>query len=239
MERNVTEDIQANSVSISGELTQTGVKASIMSRAVSAWDRLWGAKADKRRAPIDADIAETTALSAARVKMIDALGDMGVDRLKNDPEFAAGAMENFLPSLLRRQENKDAVLELAAEDLKQNPGTEQEAQAGPEKLNEAFLNRFERYAEDATDDEVRERWAKVLASEIRQPGTFSGKVLRVIDELEPSILSDNLGATTGDLALKISAAMPQSEIRQYLLQPSAKDWVQITSILPKQPPNGT
>ncbi|PBC22063.1 MULTISPECIES: DUF2806 domain-containing protein [unclassified Mesorhizobium] len=182
----MAEDSQINNVSVSGELTETGIKASIMSRAVSAWDRLWGAKADKKRAPIDADIAETSALSEARVKMIQALGELGVDRLRSDPEFATRAMENFLPSLLRRQENKDAVLELAVEDLRQNPGSEQESQAGPAELNDAFLNRFERYAEDATDEQIRERWAKVLASEVRKPGTFSSKVLRVVDELDPS-----------------------------------------------------
>ncbi|RWP32520.1 DUF2806 domain-containing protein [Mesorhizobium sp.] len=186
----MSEKNEVDTVSVSGELTETGVKASIKSRAVSAWDRLFGAKADKRRAPIDAEVAETTAISAARVKMIEALGELGVDRLKSDPEFAARAMENFIPSLLRKQGNKDAVLELAAEDLRQNPGTEEEAASGPDKLDDAFLNRFERYAEDATDDEIRERWAKVLATEIRKPGTFSGKVLRVIDELDQSVAQE-------------------------------------------------
>lgn len=177
---------EQDEISVSGELTETGIKAAIKSRAVSAWDRFFGSKADKQRAPIEAEIAETNAISAARVKMIEALGELGVDRLKSDPEFAARAVETFIPSLLRRQENKDAVLELALEDLRQNPGTEQEASEGPPQLDDGFLNRFERYAEDATDEQIRERWAKVLASEIRKPGTFSGKVLRVVDELDAS-----------------------------------------------------
>jgi hypothetical protein len=171
-------------ISVSAELTESGVKASILSRAMSAWDRYWGAKADQRRAPLDAEIAEGNAVSSARVKIIEALGDLGVERLKSDPNFAARAIDNFLPSLLRKQENRDAVLDLAAEDLRQNPGSEEEASTGPEKLSDNFLNRFERFAEDATADEVRERWAKVLASEIRRPGTFSAKVMRVIDELD-------------------------------------------------------
>lgn len=186
----MTKKSEVDSVSVSGELTSTGVKASIKSRVVSAWDRLFGAKADRKRAPIDAEVAETAAMSTARVKMIEALGELGVERLRNDPEFASRAMENFIPSLLRKQENKDAVLELAAEELRQNPGTEEQAAAGPEKLDEAFLNRFERYAEDASDDEVRERWAKVLATEIRKPGSFSGKVLRIVDELDHSVAQE-------------------------------------------------
>src|SRR5690606_30800096 len=34
--------------------------------------------------------------------------------------------------------------------------------------------------------ELRERWGRVLASEVRHPGTFSPKVLRVVDELSAS-----------------------------------------------------
>jgi hypothetical protein len=171
-------------ISIGGGLTTTGIKASVKSRGLSAWDRLWGAKADKRRVPIDADIAEASALSNARVKMINALGDMAIDRLKTDPEFAARAVDTFIPQALRRQDNKDGILEFAIEDLRQNPGTEEDAASGPDHLSETFLNRFERYAEDASEEEVREKWGKVLASEIRKPGTFSPKVMRVVDELD-------------------------------------------------------
>lgn len=76
------------------------------------------------------------------------------------------------------------MLELALEDLRQNPPSEQQATAGDDKLDDAFLNRFERYAEDASEEVLRAKWAKVLASEIRKPGTFSTKVLRTVDELD-------------------------------------------------------
>ncbi|PLP60440.1 hypothetical protein CYK37_04700 [Mesorhizobium loti] len=171
-------------ISVSTELTETGIKASIKSRALSAWDRYWGSRADKRRSPIDAEIAEINAIANARVKIIDVLGDLGVDKLKHDPSFANRAVDAFLPSLLRRQQNKDAILDIALEDLRHNPGTDGQANEGPQKLDDGFLDRFERYAEDATDEQVRERWAKVLTSEIRKPGTFSIKVLRVIDEMD-------------------------------------------------------
>lgn len=177
---------QSDEISASAELTPTGFKAKLKSRAASAIDRFWGSKVDRKSVPIEADNAEIKAMSNARVKIIDALGDLGVERLKNDPEFAARAVDNFLPSLLRRQENKDAVLELALEDLRQNPSTDEQDASGAEALDDSFLDRFERYAEDASTEALRAKWGKVLAAEVRQPGTFSAKVLRVVDELEPS-----------------------------------------------------
>jgi len=172
-------------IGISGELTPTSFSAKIKSRAASAIDRLWGSKAAKKAAPIEAETAEIKAVSEARVKFINAVADLGLERLKSDPDFAARAMENVIPTLIRRQENKDVVVEKALDDLRQTPPDERQA-TGPDKLDDAFINRFERYAEDATSDELRERWGRVLASEIRKPGTFSGKVLRLVDELDAS-----------------------------------------------------
>jgi hypothetical protein len=48
------------------------------------------------------------------------------------------------------------------------------------------MNRFERFAEDASTDELRQRWGRVLSAEIRKPGTFSPKVLRIVDEIDQS-----------------------------------------------------
>lgn len=128
--------------------------------------------------------AEAKAISHARVKLITALGDLGVERLRSDPELAARAVENLLPSLVRRQENKDAVLEAALEDLRQSPPNEQDTASGNEKIEGAFLNRFERYAEEASTDELRARWGRVLATEVRRPGSVSNRVLRIVDEMD-------------------------------------------------------
>ena len=97
--------------------------------------------------------------------------------MKTDPEFANRAIDNYLRSLTARQENKDGVVRHAIEDLQRG----QPAAEGNPELDPSFLNKFERHAEDATTEE---KWGRVLAGEIRQPGTFSSKVLRVVDELD-------------------------------------------------------
>lgn len=180
------EDHLDKETSVSAELTPTGVKASARSRAVAAFDRLVGNVFERWNVPMESKTAEARAVSASRLKVIETVTKIGIDRLKGDPEAASRALENHFGKVFERQDNKDAVVAAAVEDLSQQPPTDAEASSGPEVLQDPFMNRFERYAEDATTDDLREKWGRVLASEIRKPGTFSAKVMRVIDELDPA-----------------------------------------------------
>lgn len=178
------EDHLDKETSISGEITPTGVKASAKSRFVAAVDRLGGNLVELLNAPIEAKTAEKRAVTDGRVRAIEAVTSLALERLKTDPEFAERAMRAHLGSVLSKQENKDAVIEKTVEDLRRLPPTDQEAVSGADKLDDTFVTRFERYAEEATTEDLREKWGRVLAAEIRRPDTFSGKVLRVIDELD-------------------------------------------------------
>ncbi|WP_164517658.1 DUF2806 domain-containing protein [Rhizobium sp. CIAT894] len=108
----------------------------------------------------------------------------GIEHLKSDPQFAARAFETHFGTVARKQINRDEVLGYAVEDLKISPPTEIEAAAGPEELNQPFMDRLGSYAGEASTEELRQRWGRVLAEEVRNPGTFSNKVLRVVDEID-------------------------------------------------------
>ncbi|ASG23021.1 hypothetical protein Y958_19320 [Nitrospirillum viridazoti CBAmc] len=76
------------------------------------------------------------------------------------------------------------LVEASLDDLKRLPPTAEEALEGGESLSSAFLDRIERYAEDSTEDQIREKWGRILAQEIRKPGTFAAKELRILDEID-------------------------------------------------------
>ncbi|MER8768959.1 DUF2806 domain-containing protein [Mesorhizobium sp. M0092] len=173
--------------SVSGELTPTSIKASAKSRFVAAVDRFGGNLFELMNAPIEAKVSERRAIADSRVLAIEAVTALGLDRLKTDPDFAERAIRNHLDSVFARQENKDAVLTKTIDDLRAKPPTDVEANSGADSLDESFVRRFDRFAEAATTEELREKWGRVLAQEIRTPSTFSAKVLRVVDELEPTI----------------------------------------------------
>lgn len=172
--------------SISAELTEAGVKASAKSRIVAAFDRLGGNLFELINVPIEARNTEKRAKMEARVEAIKALTSAGVEKLKSNPEFAERALAAHYGSIFEKQDNKDGVLHAALNDLRRQPPNEEQATTGPQAIGEEFMGKFERYAEEATSDELREKWGRVLAGEIRKPGTFSGKVQRVIDELDGS-----------------------------------------------------
>jgi len=176
-----------NELSVSADLTPTGIKARAKSRALSAFDRLLGAGFERLSIHLEMKNAEERALGLARQKFIAALNEKKLGLLETDANFLAEALENDARSSVRRQVNKDAVAVAAIQDLRDQPPDEEATNSGPDTLSPDFLNRFERYAEDATDDQLRLKWGRILASEIRMPGTFSSKVMRVADELDVSI----------------------------------------------------
>lgn len=180
----MSDDHLSNEISVSAELTPTGVSAKAKSRIFSALDRVIGGAIDRFTPKLEGPAALARSQNAREVRLNDALTDKMVEMIHADPAIAERALEQHLSSIGRRQENKEAVVTLALEDLSHNPPTDEQSESGPEQLDEDFLGRFERFAEDATSSQLRERWGRVLAAEVRQPGTFSAKVMRVVDELD-------------------------------------------------------
>jgi hypothetical protein len=169
---------------ISGELsvTESGGKVKVKSRFIAAVDRLGGNLIDAASVPIEKWTITRRAKNEGERQLIEAAAKYGVDRMGIDQEFATRALENHFGKAFRSQENKDAVLTEALTDLRDNPGTGSDE--GPSQPDPVFLDRFETYASEASSEELRSRWGRVLAAEIRKPGTFSNKVLRVVDELD-------------------------------------------------------
>lgn len=73
---------------------------------------------------------------------------------------------------LRQQKNLDQVALAALSDLNQSP-----PQPEAPEVSDDFLNRFERLAGDASSEEMQALFARILAGEIRRPGTFSLQAL--------------------------------------------------------------
>jgi len=169
--------------SASVEFTPAGFKVNAKSRAIAAFDRLLGNAADFVNIPIERrNVEERSKMEASRM-LVEAIRDHALSRLKTDPEFADRVSRSFLESLIRRQENKDGVVRHAIEELRRDPQAEEPG----EILAPLFIDKLERLAEDATTEQLREKWGRVLAAEIRKPGTFSPKVLRVLDELDSDV----------------------------------------------------
>jgi hypothetical protein len=90
----------------------------------------------------------------------------------NDTDIVARAAHNLLAKEYRRQKNKEDIARRTLELLEDAPNNQQ-ANEKHEYVDDDWLNIFERYAEDASSERMKERWARILAGQIRQPKSFS------------------------------------------------------------------
>jgi hypothetical protein len=171
-------------MSVSVDLTETGITAKAKSRFVAAVDWLGGNLLELANAPLERRVAKQRAISAGEVKLVEAVTEFGIEKLQHDAEFARRAVGRYFDRVFQKQVNKDQVLFEALEDLRHDPPSEAASTAGKTELEEEFLNRFEQYAEGASTEQLRQKWGRVLSAEIRAPGTFSVKVLRTVDEID-------------------------------------------------------
>nr|WP_245228777.1 DUF2806 domain-containing protein [Pontixanthobacter sp. CEM42] len=96
-------------------------------------------------------------------------------------------MQAWLPSALRKQVNKEKIVEAAVEELEsshESNGNSDHGQAAAHEVEHDWLNMFERFAEDSSSEQFQRLWGSVLASEIRNPKSFSKRTLRFISELD-------------------------------------------------------
>lgn len=174
-------------VSISAQLSENGITASAKSRLLSALDWAGGSYIAAKFRSKASKTVEDAAVAKGRLAIIDTAAQMAIEKMKTDSDVADAVIKAHFGTMFVREENKSAAFECAVEDLENAPPTAEQSNSGPDRLSDEMLNRWGRYAEDASSDELRQRWGRVLAAEVRRPGTFSAKVLRVVDEMDISI----------------------------------------------------
>ncbi|MCA2408404.1 DUF2806 domain-containing protein [Rhizobium leguminosarum] len=160
-----------------------GFSAKFQSRLLSAVDRLLGRKVDQVDLDGERKLALHQALTNSQLTLVSAATKALEEEIRNNPELAK-RMLSVVGRAEKQINNIEASLVLAIEDLQNHSPVKSEPADAPEALDAELLNRWEQYASGATSEVVREKWGRVLSSEIRDPGTFSLKILRIIDELD-------------------------------------------------------
>jgi hypothetical protein len=139
---------------------------------------LVGKVAEWPAALIDGKIQVAKAEAAGSVRIIEALSMAAATRAGNDPELVERAIDHFTSKLLRGQENREAVVRGALDELKNDPPT-----ASNGVIDDDWLDIFSRYAERRSDPEMRAYLGRVLAGEIRRPKSFSPATIEVLAKL--------------------------------------------------------
>lgn len=101
--------------------------------------------------------------------------------MENDAQVAR-AMHNLFLETLDREYAKECVVLYGLREAADAPGAPVEDNGN--KTSETWFQRFWKYAGDIREEEIYQVWGKVLAGEIRKPGTFSLKTLDILYNLD-------------------------------------------------------
>ena len=142
----------------------------------------WRAKreieADKIRAESHAEVMEILAVGEARAE----LAGQAVRELAEDPQGLAALIENEIDrrveSHFQKRVNNLAQIVARAERALP-PG-----QVPDVEPDMAWTSSFSEAAQDISDEDMQEMWARVLAGEVEKPGSTSLKALAVLRELD-------------------------------------------------------
>lgn len=134
------------------------------------------------------------------VKLANALSDSAIRLIgdSTDAKLVKRAASRLLESEIRRQANIESITAKAVTHL---PET-----VSPDPVNPDWVTRFLNAAQDASDEQLQEVWARLLASEIKQPGSISRRTLSVVNDLSPN--DAKLFAKIAPLAWRRSDGVP-------------------------------
>lgn len=173
-------------LSVETALTESGLKGSVRSRFAVALDRLAGNLVDIPSVWLEAYKRRIEARAAVEEALIFREGEAAEEKMASISEVGDRVLDRFLAKEERRQTNQQAIAREALEELKALPPPP-EAEQDNVELNDDWLNMFSAHAENASSERLRKTWGRVLAGEIRKPGSFSLSTLRFISEVDQQI----------------------------------------------------
>lgn len=132
---------------------------------------------------------ERRAETEARIKLIDTAAAQIAHQMKTDPEYARLAVQKFGRRILREQVNLDMISQEAAIQLRDGGSSldESEQDELETSISDDWLNAFEAEARLKSTKEMQVYFGKVLAGEIRKPGSFSTRTVKILAGLDQEI----------------------------------------------------
>lgn len=130
----------------------------------------------KRQADADIYAAERKAESIRNHPdmVIEYTEDGQLVRAKTTEELSRRAVFRESRDAIRQQENMERVIEIASYEI------EQVAESSDEPVDDDWIVRFFDIAKDISNEDMQRIWAKILASEVTTPRSFSLRTLETL-----------------------------------------------------------
>ena len=151
-----------------------------------AFGRLGSAALDIPTAYLEGKAAEIRANNDATIMLLDEAAAQIAGGMDVNADYSTAASRKFAGKVIREQLNLDKTISFAADEMRIShvhscKGKREDPQ---EPIDEDWLNTFETEARQKSTEEFQFLFGKVLAGEIRQPGTFSIKTIRILGSID-------------------------------------------------------
>ena len=160
----------------------TGIPEPIRKNFFKAFSQLCTAAVDVPVAWLEGKADEIRANTSARIQIIKSSGNIISDNLDIPPEYIAKASSKYASKIIKEQMNLDSITINAAKELKSS--VEVDDNSSSDEISEDWLNEFENIARLKYSEEMKIVFGKILSGEIRRPGTFSIRTVKVIAQLD-------------------------------------------------------
>ncbi len=178
---------------VTDPISDTAIPAPIRRNMFKAVDRLCSALIDVPVGALERRSAEKRAESEARIKIEEEVTAQIIQQIEVDPEFPRRASNTFAKRILREQSNLEKIMGFAMDIFKgkkYNNSANQEVDDESEKtISDDWLNTFENEACQKSSQEMQERFARILIGEIKIPGTFSIRAIKLLGEIDSETAS--------------------------------------------------
>ena len=169
-----------------------GIPAPVRRNLFKALGQLTSAAIDFPVAFLTGKADEQRAETAARIKLINRTAEHIARQMQIDPEYARVAVQKFGHRVLREQVNLDMIGQKAAKEIRD--ASDSINQSVPEEsgntINDDWLNVFETEARLKSTEEMQVYFSKVLAGEIRKPGTYSTRTVKILASLDQGVANE-------------------------------------------------
>ena len=173
------------------ETAVPGIPAPVQRNFLRAFGQLCSAAIDYPVAYLAGKADEKRAEAAARIKLINTSAAQIAEQMQTDPEYARVAVQKFGARVLREQVNLDLISQRAASELQVGAdNVEQSARDNADDIiDDDWLNAFQAEARQKSTEEMQVFFGRLLAGEIRQPGSFSTRAVKILGSLDQNIAS--------------------------------------------------
>ena len=132
---------------------------------------------------IDEATAKRKTLVAGRQLVLHSAAEAAAKKVTNDEKLMERALDVFATDLIGKQRNRENVLAIAVSEINSSQGFD----TSEDVIDEDWLGSFSDLAAQKSNADVQQLLGKILAGEIRHPGTFSPLTLQILSTLTPAI----------------------------------------------------